>query len=155
MLRISNLAPPTSSSFDPLWYLRWGEGTSGFFLTDWLCTCSRPRLCSALTSWLLSLFFLFRAPLYAHSQLFVLFKLSFLFVLMTLSFFIALLLLYTFSLKGIFCSLLAVGSSSYFSLFSSLFRFLGSCSWPFLPFYSTTWHMVVRRSLCLLRIFCS
>jgi hypothetical protein len=26
------------------------RGTSGFFLTEWLCTCNGPRLCSALTS---------------------------------------------------------------------------------------------------------
>jgi hypothetical protein len=50
-----------------------------------------------------------------------------------------------------FGGLLAAGSSSHFSLFTALFRFLGSCSWPFFPFYSKTRHMVLQCYLCLLK----
>jgi hypothetical protein len=136
-------------------------GISAFFLTDWLCTCGGPRLCSALTSRLLLLFFLFRAPLCALSQLNVLFKLSFLFVLRTISFLISLLILYTFSLKGISVTLSALWWPPWGWIFVLLFILFIAVPLPYLMHISflsilfNNRHMVVRRFMCLLRLFCS
>jgi hypothetical protein len=89
MLRNANLAPPTSSSFDPLWHLR--RGDIRFFpdrlvvYLRWTKTLQRINQSSTIT-------LLFRALLCALSPLFALFKPSFLFVLRTLSSRIAVLL---------------------------------------------------------------